>query len=66
MTVSPLDLLEEFLKMAENPPEEYEIVREIQNGEYERSVNKLRNYVESRKKRQNNSLIKTVNKRNNQ
>ena len=66
MTVSPLDLLEEFLKMAENPPEEYEMVREIQNGEYERAVNKLRNHVESRRKRQNNSLIKTVNKRNNQ
>lgn len=61
MTVSPLDLLEEFLKVAENPPVEYGLVRECQEGEYERAVNKLRNYIEARKRRQNNSLRKTLN-----
>ena len=47
--VTPLDLLEEFLKRMENPPEEYMPLMIAQKEDYHEAVQLLKNYIERRK-----------------
>lgn len=56
MTVTPLDLLEEFLKMIENPPEEYLPIRDVQGDTYYDSISMLKNYIE--KRNANNNVLR--------
>lgn len=48
MTVTSLDLLTEFLKMLENPSREYSVIRDAQQGEYEKAVQTLKTYLDNR------------------
>lgn len=48
ISVQPLDLLEEFLKMLENPPVEYQQIREVQGEMYDRIIAMLKRYIEKR------------------
>ena len=50
LSVEPLDLLGEFLKVMENPPAEYNYIRSIQGSIYEEALYKLKNYIENRNK----------------
>lgn len=63
MTVTPLDLLTEFLKMLENPPREYDVIRNAQHGEYEKAVQMLKTYLENRN-RNNTDLTRRLSKFN--
>lgn len=63
MTVTPLDLLTEFLKMLENPPREYEFIRDAQCGEYEKAVQMLKTYLDNRN-RNNTDLTRRLSKFN--
>ena len=63
MTVTPLDLLTEFLKMLENPPREYDVIRNAQHGEYEKAVQMLKAYLENRN-RNNTDLTRRLSKFN--
>lgn len=48
LEVKPLDLLEEFLKVMEEPPEEYIQVLKVQREQYDWALGRLRNYIENR------------------
>ncbi len=50
ITVKPLNLLEEFLKVMENPPEEYLQIRYMQDKVYEEALKLLRNYINNKNK----------------
>ena len=48
LEVKPFDLLEEFLKVMEEPPEEYIQVLKVQREQYDWALGRLRNYIENR------------------
>lgn len=50
LVVNPLDLLEEFLKRLDNPPQEYIPIQNIQGRTYSGSVEMLRSYIENRER----------------
>lgn len=57
ISVSPKDLLEEFLAVMENPPKDYAAVSMMQGAEYVIALDRLREYVEKRRKKQQ-SLVR--------
>lgn len=65
LTVSPLDLLEEFLHMLENPPLEYDIIRELSPEMYDEAIAYLKGYLSKRPKKAQNILKKSINKESN-
>lgn len=65
MDVTPLDLLEEFLKVVDNPPKEYLPIREVQAELYENAIQQLRDYVDQRRKKSNYAFVKTASERQN-
>lgn len=59
--VKPLNLLNEFLKVMENPPEEYLPIIAVQEGEYEEALSLLKGYVaqkENNSKKKNHTYSK--------
>ncbi len=56
--VKPLNLLEEFLKAMENPPEEYMPIMSAQCGEYEELVSMLEDYIINKKEHGNKTYTK--------
>lgn len=48
LEVKPLDLLEEFLKVMEDPPEEYIQLLKVQREQYDWALGRLQNYIERR------------------
>lgn len=60
VTVRPLNLLEEFLKMMENPPREYLPLQQAQGDEYKAAMSLLKNYIQSKNK--DNEKVKTYSK----
>lgn len=63
MTVTPLDLLTEFLKMLENPPREYELLKHMPGIEYNEAVQMLKSYLDNRN-RNNTDLSRKLSKFN--
>lgn len=61
MNVKTLDLLTEFLKMLENPPIEYGIIRSDQGIQYDNAVLMLKDYLEKRN-RNNTELTRKLKK----
>lgn len=56
--VKPLDLLEEFLKAMENPPEEYMPIMSAQGGDYEEVVSLLKDYIQCKNRQGNKTYSK--------
>ena len=61
LTVTPLDLLEEFLNVMHNPPEEFEQYRNLEGYNYDEAVEHLERFVETRnRKRKQQELTKSL------
>ncbi len=55
--ITQLDLLNEFLKRMQNPPEEYLPISIFQDGDYEKALNDLKSYIYQR---ENNLELKRL------
>ncbi len=58
VVVRPLDLLEEFYKAMENPPEDYLKIRELQGDSFDEAKEYLREYLEKRRQNTETQVYK--------
>lgn len=58
ISVKPLNLLDEFLKVMDNPPDEYLPILVAQEGEYDESLSLLKNYMEQNQNHKSYTKVK--------
>lgn len=63
LKVKQLDILEEFLKMADNPPNEYIPISFSQGNEYLYAVERLRHYIDTRNQNRGISFKKSMHRK---